>query len=269
MNTEIISRKRISQSRRIVIKVGTSSLSFTTSRLNLQWMNHLACILSAVRHDGIQVLLVSSGAVGAGAGKLGLLNRPDSLEYKQALAAIGQAELIRIYQKFFREHHQQVAQVLLTRDGLEDPVRRRNAYNTLVTLLDMSIIPIINENDTVSVSEMEYGDNDTLSARVAELVNAGLLILLSDIDGLYTGDPKTDPDAHLIPRVSEVSETLAKVAGGAGTDFGTGGMITKLAAAKICREAGIDMVIAAGKNPPVIRDILSGHEVGTYFMSAI
>ncbi|HDR88285.1 MAG TPA: glutamate 5-kinase [Bacteroidetes bacterium] len=260
-------RALLKTSQLLVVKVGTSSLAFNTRRLNFQWMTRLAHVLSTIRREGKHVILVSSGAVGVGAGRLGILKRPATLSDKQALAALGQAELIKIYQRIFRDYDQLVAQVLLTRDGMEDPVRRTNARNTLKTLLSMEVIPIINENDTVSTREMEFGDNDQLSARVCEITGADLLVLLSDIDGLYSADPRRNHMARLIPVVYDVSEEVEAAAGSAGTDVGTGGMATKLEAARICRLAGSHMVIANGKDPAVIREILEGKEVGTLFIA--
>ncbi len=260
-------RALLKTSQLLVIKVGTSSLAFKTRRLNFQWMTRLAHVLSTIRREGRHVILVSSGAVGVGAGRLGIHKRPAKLSDKQALAALGQAELIKIWQRIFRDYDQLVAQVLLTRDGMEDPVRRTNARKTLKTLLSMGVIPIINENDTVSTREMEFGDNDQLSARVCEITGADLLVLISDIDGLYSADPKRNNMAGLIPVVYDISEEVEAAAGRAGTDVGTGGMANKLEAARICRLAGTHMVIANGKDPAVIREILEGEEVGTLFIA--
>jgi glutamate 5-kinase len=215
----------------------------------------------------VDVILVSSGAIGVGAGRLGMIEKPLELAKKQALAAIGQAELIKIYQKFFEEYNQTVAQVLLTRDIITNPDRHQKAKNTLLKLLSMGIIPIINENDTISTDEIEYGDNDTLSADVAALIQSDLLILLSDIDGLYSADPKKVVNAEIIKTVEYFTPELLNSASGAGTSFGTGGMSTKLAAAKICVEAKIDTIITNGNNPFVVFDILDGKEIGTHFVA--
>lgn len=262
-------RIRLTNKKRIVIKIGTSSLSYPNGRLNFSRIEKLAYVLSAVRKKGIQVTLVSSGAIGVGAGRLGLGEKPAELAKKQALAAIGQAELIKIYQKFFSGYSQIVAQVLLTKDVLNNSVRHHNAKSTLERLLEMEIVPIINENDTISTYEIEFGefgDNDTLSAIVAKLIQADLLIMLSDIDGLYSADPRLEDDAEIIHTVSEITPELEKLANGAGSSFSTGGMITKLAAAKICYEENIDVVITNGAEPEMIFEILKGREIGTHFL---
>jgi glutamate 5-kinase len=234
-------------------------------------MANLAYVLSALRSRELEIILVSSGAIGVGAGRLGMVERPGDLATKQALAAIGQAELIKIYQKFFEEYNQIVAQVLLTKDIVTKPDRHQNARNTLINLLSMGIIPIINENDTISTYEIEFGgnfgDNDTLSANVATLISADLLILLSDIDGLYDADPKKEQKAEIIRTVKTITPDLEKLASGAGTLFGTGGMVTKISAAKICQEAGIDTLITNGNDPAIIFDVLEGKEVGTHFVA--
>lgn len=259
-------REKLKEKKRIVIKIGTSSLSYPNGRLNFQRVEKLAYVLSAMRRRGIQVTLVSSGAIAVGAGRLGMSEKPVELAKKQALAAIGQAELIKIYQKFFSDYNQTVAQVLLTKDVITIPMRYHNARGTLERLLEMEIIPIINENDTISTYEIEFGDNDTLSAIVAELIQADMLIMLSDIDGLYSADPRIDKNAKIIHTVSEITPELEKLANGAGSSFSTGGMITKLAAAKICYEKNIDLVITNGLAPEIVFDILNGKEVGTHFL---
>lgn len=259
-------RINLTGKKRIVIKVGTSSLSYPNGKLNFQRIEKLVFVLSAIRKRGIDVTLVSSGAIAVGAGRLGLDEKPKELAKKQALAAIGQAELMKIYQKFFSDYNQTVAQVLLTKDVVINPVRHKNAKGTLDRLLKMEIIPIINENDTISTYEIEFGDNDTLSAIVSELINADLLIMLSDIDGLFSGDPRCDPEATIIPTVTEITPEIEKLANGAGTTFSTGGMKTKISAAKICYEAGIDLVITNGMTPEIIFDILKGGQIGTHFL---
>ncbi|MBN1949573.1 MAG: glutamate 5-kinase [Bacteroidales bacterium] len=264
-------RRVLKQKKRIVVKVGTSSLSYPNGRLNFQRIANLAFILSALRNKELEIILVSSGAIGVGAGRIGMIEKPADLATKQALAAIGQAELIKIYQKFFEEYNQIVAQVLLTKDIVTIAERHENARNTLLNLLKMGIIPIINENDTISTYEIGYGgnfgDNDTLSANVATLVDADLLILLSDIDGLYSADPKKQKGAEIIHSVEAITPELEKLATGTGTSFGTGGMITKISAAKICLEAGIDTVITNGSDPSIIFSILEGKEIGTHFVA--
>jgi glutamate 5-kinase len=260
-------RESFKLKKRIVVKVGTSSLSYKNGRLNFQRIANLSYVLSALRTRSLEVVLVSSGAIGVGAGRIGLVEKPTELSKKQALAAIGQAELMKIYQKFFEEYNQIVAQVLLTKDIVTLPERYQNAKNTMLKLLGMGIIPIINENDTISTYEIEFGDNDTLSANVAELIEADLLILLSDIDGLYSADPKVESSAEIIRTVDRITPELEKLASGAGTSFGTGGMVTKIAAAKICIKANIDTVITNGNDPTIIFEILDGKNVGTHFVA--
>lgn len=257
--------KQLADCRRIVIKVGTSTLSYPNGRLNYQRFVKLADSMARIQKTGKKIILVSSGAIAIGAGRLGFDSKPADLADKQALASIGQAELIRIYRKFFELRDQQVAQVLLTKDILVNSERRRNAGNTMDELLALNIIPIINENDTVSTDEIEFGDNDTLSANVACLVNADLLIMLSDIDGLFSADPRIFPEAKIIPEVSEITDEMERSATGSGQGFGTGGMATKITASRICNDAGIKVVIANGSNPGIITDIVSGKRSGTLF----
>lgn len=260
-------RNSLKYKKRIVIKIGTSTLSYPNGRLNFQLVEKLAEVISETSKRGIQVVLVSSGSIGIGAGRLGLTSRPEKLPKKQALAAIGQAELIKIYQKFFEDNDQIVAQVLLTKDIVTIPGRHKNAKNTLKKLLSMGIIPIINENDTIATNEIEFGDNDTLSAHVAELINADLLIMLSDINGLYSADPKTESSARIIHTVHEITPRLEKIATDSGTSFSTGGMSTKIAAVKIGSKANIDTVITNGSNPSVVFKIIEGEQVGTLFLA--
>ena len=250
---------------RIVVKIGTSSLSFPNGKTNYTRLENLAMVLSDLMSCGKEIVLVSSGAIGVGAGRLNMEGPPDNLVARQALAAIGQVELIRIYQKFFYEYNQMVAQVLLTPEGLDDESRFTNAQNTLNQLISMKILPVVNENDTVSTFEIQFGDNDTLSAKVATMINADLLIILSDIDGLYSSDPKQDPDARIMTEVHEISEEIERSASGAGSSFSKGGMATKITAVKICREKGIDTVIINGSDPKNILKVISGAEIGTLF----
>jgi glutamate 5-kinase len=260
-------RERLRHKQRIVFKIGTSSLSYPNGRMNFHSIEKLTNVLSTVRRKGIQVVLVTSGAIGVGSGRLGLTHKPRELAKKQALAAVGQAELIKIYQKFFSEYNQVVAQVLLTKDVISIPSRSQLAKRTLIKLLDMGIIPIINENDTVATYEIEFGDNDTLSAIVATLVEADLLVMLSDIDGLFSSDPHTDKSAKIIHSVFEITPELERLAAGAGSSFSTGGMVTKISAAKICLDDGIDCIITNGSEPEVIFEILEGKETGTHFVA--
>ena len=256
----------IMSSHRIVIKVGTSTLTYNTGKMNLKLMDNLARVLSDLRNQGKEIILVSSGAIGIAMGKLGLSKKPDDIRTKQAVAAVGQCELMYLYDKLFSDYNNTVAQILLTKDDIAIPRRKRNTQNTINTLLEMGIIPVVNENDTVAVDEIEIGDNDTLSAVVADLVDADLLILFSDIDGLYDSDPHTNDDAKLIEKVYNVSK-VRKLAGGAGSKFGTGGMVTKIDAAEIATSAGINMIITNGQHIESIYDILEGKPVGTLFVS--
>jgi glutamate 5-kinase len=260
-------RDRLKNKFRIVIKVGTSTVSFENGKMNFTRLEKLTMVLSDIINSGKEVVLVSSGAIGVGAGRLKMEGPPGGLVAKQALAAIGQAELIRIYQKFFDEYNQMVAQVLLTRDGLDDDVRAMNARNTLNELLRMKIIPIVNENDTVSTAELQFGDNDTLSANVAALIGADLLIILSDIDGLFTGDPRNGEAAEIIRTVTEITPAIENYAEGSTSSFTKGGMKTKINAAKICMSNSVDMVIINGSDPATIHSVFSGEETGTYFIA--
>ena len=224
-------------------------------------------VLSDLQNSGKEVILVSSGAVGVGVGMIGLEERPTDLVKKQALAAIGQVGLIRLYQKFFDEYSKTVAQVLLTRDGIENSLRRKNARNTLLELLEMKIIPVVNENDTVITDEIEFGDNDTLSAAVATLVQADLLLILTDTDGVYTADPHLNHSARKVPKVMKASKDLKDVDVKGSSKMGKGGMASKIAAAELCREHNVDVVIADGKDPHTILKVLEGKDLGTFFVS--
>ena len=251
---------------RIVIKIGTSTLAYATGQLNIRRVEALCKTMSDIRNAGHELILVSSGAIGMGVGKLGLRCRPQDIPTKQAAAAVGQCELMYIYDKLFSEYHHTVAQLLITADNLNNETRHLNFTNTLTRLLELGVVPVINENDTVATEEIVIGDNDTLAAMVAQSVGAQLLILLSDIDGLYTADPYTDPDAKLLPVVRRVDEEIKKLAGVSSTDQGTGGMVTKLRAAEICLSCGCEMVIANGNNPGLLYDIVDGQPVGTRFV---
>jgi glutamate 5-kinase len=253
---------------RIVVKVGTSTLAHSTGRLNIQRMEKLCKVLSDLKNAGHEIILVSSGAIGMGVGKLSLSERPKDMPTKQAAAAVGQCELMYIYDKLFTEYNHIVAQILITAPDLaEDGSRKSNFHNTLERLLQLGALPIINENDTVSTEEIVIGDNDTLSAEVAAKVSAELLILLSDIDGLYDSDPHKNPNARLIEEVNKIDSGILALAGGEGSSLGTGGMVTKLHAAQIATDAGCEMVIANGKNPDVLYDIVEGKHVGTRFIA--
>ena len=256
--------------KRIVVKVGTSTLCHGGKGLNFRNIDLLARTLSDIRNAGNEVILVSSGAMGTGCGKLNMPERPTEVRMMQAVAAVGQCELMHIYDKFFMEYGVTVGQILLTKDDVEYPNVRQNLLGTFEALLSLGVIPVVNENDSVCIEEIEsehqvFGGNDTLSAVVAVLVSADLLVLLSDIDGLFDGDPRKNPSARLIPVVEKIDERIVALAGGAGTDFGTGGMATKLTAASIANENGIDMVITNGENPQSLYDIMNGNSVGTLF----
>ena len=250
---------------RIVIKIGTSTLTHGSGHLNIRRVEGLCKVISDIKNSGHEVILVSSGAIGMGVGKLGLRCRPTDIPTKQAAAAVGQCELMYTYDKLFGEYHHAVAQLLITGDDVENEKRHSNFSNTLNRLLELGALPIINENDTVSTDEIVIGDNDTLAAIVAQSVSADLLVLLSDIDGLYTADPHTDPNAQLIPTIHEISDEILALAGGSGTNLGTGGMVTKLQAAKICMSCGCAMVITNGNDPNHLYDILDGKPIGTTF----
>ena len=251
---------------RVVIKVGTSTLAHATGRLHIRRVERLCKVLSDLKNAGHELALVSSGAIGMGVGKLSLKERPQDMATKQAAAAVGQCELMYTYDKLFSEYHHTVAQVLMTRSDIADEERRQNIRNTLFRLLELDALPIINENDTVATEEITIGDNDTLAATVAIEMHADLLVLLSDIDGLYTADPHKDPDARRIETVATITEDVLKLGGGKGSSLGTGGMYTKLHAAERVTAAGIDMVIANGEDPDVLYDIAQGASVGTRFL---
>ena len=251
---------------RIVVKVGTSTLAHPTGRLNIQRVEMLVKVLSDLKNAGHEMVLVSSGAIGMGVGKLMLPGKPSDMPTKQAAAAVGQCELMYTYDKLFGEYNHTVAQILLTGDDIEDEKRRTNCENTLKRLIELGTFPIINENDTVSTAQIEIGDNDTLSAIVAKSIQADLVILLTDIDGLFTADPHKNPNGKLIPVVEEITEDILKLAGGAGSKQGTGGMATKRQAAQMATAAGCDMVIANGGKPQILYNIVAGEVVGTRFI---
>lgn len=251
---------------RIVVKVGTSTLAHTNGLLNIRRVENLCKVLSDLKNAGNDIILVTSGAIGMGSGKLQLKEKPKDVAAKQAAAAVGQCELMYIYDKLFSEYNHTVAQLLLTGSDFENELRHTNFMNTMDRLLELSALPIINENDTVATEEIKVGDNDTLSALVAVSVGADLLILLSDIDGLFTADPHKNPDAKLINVISEIDDGVKALAGGEGSSLGTGGMVTKLRAAEICTESTCDMIIANGQNPFLLYDIADGKSVGTRFL---
>lgn len=251
---------------RIVVKVGTSTLAHPSGLINIRRVEELCKVMSDLKNAGHDIILVTSGAIGMGAGKLQLSERPRDVAAKQAAAAVGQCELMYTYDKLFSEYNHTVAQLLMTGSDFENEERHINFKNTMDKLLEFKALPIINENDTVATEEIKVGDNDTLSAMVAVNVSADLLILLSDIDGLFTADPHTDPNAKLISVVSEINDDILALGGDEGSAFGTGGMRTKLHAAQICTEKNCDMIIANGEKPNILYDIVDGKAVGTRFI---
>ncbi|MCF0105501.1 MAG: glutamate 5-kinase [Holdemanella sp.] len=252
---------------RVVVKVGTSTLAHAqTGRINIRRMENLCKVLSDIKNAGHDVILVSSGAIGMGMGKLGLNEKPTLLSEKQAAASVGQCELMYTYDKLFGEYNHTVGQILVTGADIQNEDRRINFMNTIEKLLEMKALPVINENDTIATDEIVIGDNDTLGAVVSKTIHSNLYIILSDIEGLYTCDPHSNPDAKLIHEVTEIDDSIFALAGGSSTKVGTGGMVTKLEAARIVTEAGCDMIIANGKNPNILYDIIEGKSVGTRFI---
>ena len=266
MESNYICKKR-KWNMRIVIKIGTSTLAHAGGRLNIRRTEELCKVISDLKNAGMEVILVSSGAIGMGVGKLSLPGRPSDMATKQAAAAVGQCELMYVYDKLFSEYNHMVAQILITASDIRHEDRHRNFSTTLNRLLELGVIPVINENDSVATEEIVIGDNDTLAAIVATSAKAQLLVLLSDIDGLYTADPKKDPSASLIREVPELTDAVLALAGDKGSDLGTGGMKTKLSAARICMEAGCDMIIANGSDPSLLYDIADGKPAGTRFIA--
>lgn len=251
---------------RIVIKIGTSTLAHKSGLLNIRRVEQLCKVISDLKNAGNEIIMVSSGAIGMGAGKLSLKDKPSDIPTKQAAAAVGQCELMYTYDKLFSEFNHTVAQILVTGEDTEDVSRRQNFQNTVMRLLELGALPIVNENDSVATDEIVIGDNDTLGAIVAAAAGAELLIILSDIDGLYTADPHKDNSAVLLKRVEKITPEIKEMTGGAGSKFGTGGMTTKIKAAEIALDAGIEMVIANGENPDILYDIVDGKDVGTRFL---
>ncbi len=252
---------------RVVIKLGTSTLAHSTGRLNIRRVEELCKVISDLKNAGNEIIMVSSGAIGMGVGKLGLNGKPSDIPTKQAAAAVGQCELMYTYDKLFSEYNHTVAQILITGEDIEHTDRRHNFENTVRRLLELGVIPIINENDTIATDEIVIGDNDTLGAIVATTIGADLLIILSDIDGLFTADPHKDKNALLLHTVTEITPEIEAMIGGAGSSLGTGGMVTKIGAAKIANAGGTDMVIANGENPFLLYDIMDGKDIGTRFIA--
>ncbi|MBQ9388416.1 MAG: glutamate 5-kinase [Lachnospiraceae bacterium] len=252
---------------KVVVKIGTSTLTHQSGNLNIRRTEELCKVVSDLKNSGHEIIIVSSGAIAMGTGKLSLPERPADMPTKQAAAAVGQCELMYTYDKLFSEYNHTVAQLLITAADIRDEERRHNFSVTLVRLLELGVIPIINENDTIATEEIVIGDNDTLAAVVASGASADLLILLSDIDGLYTADPNKNPDAKLIESVYNIDEELLSLGGGSASHFGTGGMKTKLHAAEMCMGEGCDMVIANGASPDILYRIVGGEKIGTRFYS--
>ncbi len=254
-----------SNAKRIVVKVGSSTLTHASGMLNIRCVEILVKVLADIQNSGRQIILVSSGAMAIGVGKLGFPGKPADMPGKQAAAAVGQCELMYTYDKLFSEYNHITSQILLTREDVDNPTRKENLQNTFQRLLEMGTVPIVNENDSVSTDEIEFGDNDTLSAVVGTLTEADLLIILSDIDGLYDSNPRTNPQAKLLHQVDQLTPEVEAMAAGAGSNRGTGGMITKIYAAQIAQKSGIDMVIMNGANPKKLYNLLEGEPLGTYF----
>lgn len=252
---------------KIVIKLGTSTLAHKTGRLNIRRVEELCKVISDLKNAGNEIIMVSSGAIGMGIGKLSLSKRPSDIPTKQAAAAIGQCELMYTYDKLFSEYNHTVAQILVTDEDIEDNERCTNFKNTMCRLLELGAIPVINENDSIATDEIVIGDNDTLGAIVATTINADLLIILSDIDGLFTADPKRQKDAVMLHTITEITDEIEAMTGGAGSSLGTGGMTTKIKAAKIAVSGGTDMVIANGNDPDILYGIVDGEDIGTRFIA--
>lgn len=257
--------ENVVKAKKIVIKIGTSTLTHKTGNINIRRVEHLVKIISDLKNSGKEIVLVSSGAVGVGMGKLGLDKKPKTISKRQALAAIGQCELMYLYDKLFGEYNHNVAQVLLTNDVVGENADISNIYNTFEQLLKYNVIPIVNENDTVSTEELEFGDNDTLSAVVSSIIGADLLVILTDIDGLYTDNPKKNKNAKRIEVVEEITDEIIDCCGGAVNNLGTGGMITKIRAGQIAFENNFDMVILSSKNPDDLYSLFDGENKGTLF----
>ena len=258
----MINRKDV---KRLVVKVGTSTLTYDTGKINLRRMSMLARVLSDLKNAGMEIVLVTSGAIGVGVGKLGLKERPKDTPGRQAAATVGQCELMFLYDKFFGEYGNITGQLLVTKDDFDNEERHRNLHNSFMKLFEYGAIPVVNENDSVAVEEIVYGDNDSLSAHVAEIVDADALVILTDIDGLFSANPREDENAVLIHSVDEINDEILALAGGSGTNRGTGGMITKLHAAKIATAAGIDTVVMNGSDPEDIYKLIDGRQIGTLF----
>ncbi len=258
----MVNRKEVN---RIVVKVGTSTLTYDTGKINIRRMSKLAQVLSDLKNGGKEIVLVTSGAIGVGVGKLGLKERPKDTPGRQAAATVGQCELMFLYDKFFGEFGNIIGQLLVTRSDFENDERHTNLHNSFMKLFEYGAIPVVNENDSVAVEEIVFGDNDSLSAHVAKIVDADLLVILTDIDGLFSANPREDENAVLIHNVDKIDDDILALAGGSGTNRGTGGMITKLHAAQIATDAGIDTVVMNGSDPEELYKLLDGRQTGTLF----
>ncbi len=258
----MINKKEVN---RLVVKVGTSTLTYDTGKINLRRLSKLAQVLSDLKNSGKEIVLVTSGAIGVGVGKLGLKERPHDTPGRQAAATVGQCELMFLYDKFFGENGNIVGQLLVTRSDFENGERHANLHNSFMKLFEYGAIPIVNENDSVAVEEIVFGDNDSLSAHIAKIVDADALVILTDIDGLFSANPRDDENAVLIHSVDKITDDTLALAGGSGTNRGTGGMVTKLHAAQIATEAGIDTVVMNGSDPEEIYKLLDGRQIGTLF----
>ena len=265
-NTDITLRAPLKDAKRIVIKIGTSSLTYENGHINMYRIGHLSRVICDLVNQDKEVVLVSSGAIGIGVDKLKLGKKPESVSGRQAAAAVGQCMLMNIYSQFFAEYGHNVAQLLLTKDVVERPESKTNVINTFNELLKMGVVPIVNENDTVSVDEIKFGDNDFLSYIVASLIDADALMILTDIDGYYDKNPGKNSDAVLYHNITDLSEKIEEAAGGAGSNLGTGGMLTKVHACRLAADTGINSVIANGEKPEIIYDIIEGKDVGTMFV---
>ncbi|MBO7407105.1 MAG: glutamate 5-kinase [Clostridia bacterium] len=266
MNSELNAREALKRAKRIVIKVGTSSLVHAGGKMNLRRIEKLARVLSELMNQGREIILVSSGAIGVGAEVLKLRERPSTVSGRQAAAAVGQVHLMQVYSRLFAEYGYNVAQILLTRDTVDDPEALQNAVNTFTGLIEMRVLPVVNENDTIAVDEIKFGDNDNLSSIVARITGADLLVILTDIDGYYKDNPSERPDAEMYHNITDLSEAIEAAAGGAGSRLGTGGMLTKVHASRLAAASGIHAVIANGSDPEILYRILDGEDVGTMFV---
>lgn len=261
--------EKLDMIKRVVVKVGTSSLTHTTGLLNLKSLENIVRQITDIHNRGIEVVLVTSAAIGAGVGKLGLKSKPKTIPEKQAAAATGQCVILHMYEKLFSEYGKTIAQILLTKDDMVNKNRYQNAQNTFFALFELGVVPIVNENDAIVVDEIKFGDNDTLSAIVAKLVQADLLVILSDIDGLYDTNPKLNENARLVSYVKKITKDIEASAGDAGSNLGTGGMVTKIRAAKIAVSGGCHMIIANSSHPNVLFDLLDKKNIGTFFESKL